>query len=64
MMIDGIVYGLLSGWILCLFGIDDIFINGLQDFVSFELTKNHYYLCFAILGCVGNIVQYFIHEFN
>lgn len=33
MIIDGLVYGLVSAWILSIFGVDDIFIDSLQSFV-------------------------------
>ena len=33
MIIDGLVYGLVSALILSIFGVDDIFIDSLQPFV-------------------------------
>ena len=38
-MIEGIIYGLIGAWFLSLFGVDNIFVEALQPFVNFTLTK-------------------------
>ncbi len=58
MIIDGLVYGLISALILSIFEVDDIFINSLQPFVhDIKLTSDHFYLAFACLGAIGNILK-------
>ena len=58
MIIDGLVYGLVSALILSIFGVDDIFIDSLQPFVhDIELTSDHFYLAFACLGAIGTILK-------
>lgn len=56
-MIIGILYGLLCGWILALFNVDDICIEVLQPFISFELTTTHYYFVFGLVGLIYGIIQ-------
>lgn len=58
MIIDGLVYGLVSAFILSIFGVDDIFIDSLQPFVhGIKLTSDHFYLAFACLGAIGAILK-------
>lgn len=62
MIIDGLVYGLVSALILSIFRVDDIFIDSLQPFVhDIELTSDHFYLAFACLGAIGAILKEFIN---
>lgn len=61
-MIEGIASGLFAGWILTLFGFDDICLSVIQPFVHFTtLTVKHYYFVFAVTGliveCTGKIVE-------
>ena len=52
----GILLGLLSGWILSLFGFDKMFIEVLQPFVeNVTLTTAHYYFVFGVMGLIGEI---------
>lgn len=62
MIIDGLVYGLVSALILSIFGVDDFFIDSLQPFAhGIKLTSDHFYLAFACLGAIGNILKEFIN---
>lgn len=56
-MIGGILYGLLCGWILALFHVDDICIEVLQPFIPFILTTAHYYFVFGICGLIYGIIH-------
>jgi hypothetical protein len=56
-MIYGILYGLLCGWILSVFDIDDICIKVLQPLFSIELTTDHYYFVFGICGLIYGIIH-------
>lgn len=56
-LIGGIFYGLLSAWILSLFGVDDICIRVLQPFIhGITLTTDHYYFVFGLVGCIGGFI--------
>lgn len=57
-MIEGIIYGLIGAWFLSLFGVDNIFVEALQPFVSFTLTTSHYYFVFGFVGMVYGIVYF------
>lgn len=41
-MLTGYVEGLISAWVLGLFGLHSILIEWVQPFVSNDLTKSHY----------------------
>lgn len=56
-MIVGILYGLLCGWILTLFHVDDICIEVLQPFIPFIITTAHYYFVFGICGLIYRIIH-------
>lgn len=56
-MIIGILYGLLCGWILTLFNVDNICIEVLQPFISSELTTVHYYFVFGLVGLTYGIIH-------
>ena len=56
-MFDGLVGGLIVAWILTLFGFDEIFINGIQTFVTFDLTIDHYYLVFGLVGFIVGLAH-------
>ena len=56
-MICGILYGLLCGWILALFNVDNICIEVLQPIVPFVLTTAHYYFVFGVVGLIYEIIH-------
>ena len=56
-MIGGILYGLLCGWILALFNVDEICIEVLQSIIPFELTTVHYYFVFGLVGFIYGIIH-------
>lgn len=56
-MIGGILYGLLCGWILALFNVDNICIEVLQPIVPFVLTAAHYYFVFGVVGIIYGIIH-------
>ena len=56
-LIDGIIYGLLSAWVLSLFDADDICINVLQPFIhGITLTSDHYYFVFGLVGGISGLI--------
>ena len=56
-MIGGILYGLLCGWILALFNVDEICIKVLQPIIPFVLTTTHYYFVFGLVGLIYGIIH-------
>lgn len=59
-MINGLVGGLFAAWILTGFDVHDILIEAIQPmFPMIEITKNHYYLVFAVVGMVGGLFNKF-----
>lgn len=61
-MINGIIYGLVCGWFLSLFGVDNIFVEALQSFVNFTLTTNHYYFVLGFIGMTSEIISNYKHK--
>lgn len=56
-MLNGLVSGLLLGWILGEFGIDKIAIEVLQPFVEITLTQSHFYFIMGVLGLISGILK-------
>lgn len=56
-MISGILYGLLCGWILTLFNVDNICIEILQPLMPFTITIAHYYFVFGLIGLLYGLKQ-------
>jgi len=56
-MLEGIVGGLIIGWILSIFGVNNICIEVLQPFINIPLTNSHYYFVFGLLGCIGGLIK-------
>ncbi|MCR4362003.1 hypothetical protein NUG13_11760 [Bacillus subtilis] len=46
------VFALLGGWILSLFGFDTVVIDGAKELFHISITTAGYYLIFAILGLI------------
>jgi len=55
-ILSGLVGGLLTGWILSLFGFDDVVVRGMHELFSLEITDATYYLMFAVAGVIGGII--------
>lgn len=57
-MLGGFVGGLLVAWILSWFGVDHMMITAIQPFIKgVTLTWAHYYLAFAVVGLVGELLR-------
>ena len=54
-----ILGGVLAAWILSLFGADVIIINVFQSLLpQVELTGQHYYVAFGLLGLILGIIAF------
>lgn len=57
-MLEGIIYGLITAWILTWFDVDEIFIDVLKTFLpNISLNTNHFYVVFAIIGCANGLIS-------
>ena len=56
-MLNGLVYGLLVGWILTCFDVDKIAIDVLQPFTDVTLTQSHYYFVLGIIGLISGVIS-------
>lgn len=56
-MFGGIVSGLICAWILVQFGVDNICINVLQPFIQTELTTDHFYFVFGVVGFICGAIH-------
>jgi len=53
-MLGGFVAGLITAWILSLFGVNTIIIEVMQQLVkNIILTNSHYYIIFGLIGLIG-----------
>ena len=53
-MISGFISGMITAFILSLFGVDHMFIEVMQNFtLGLPLTTSHYYMFFGFRGLLG-----------
>lgn len=55
-MVEGIVYGMISAWILIAFDVDEILLKATNSFFGLELDQNHFYMFFAAVGMIQGII--------
>ncbi len=53
----GIVGGLVLAWILTWFRVDNIIINGVNELFGLEITRSGYYVMFALIGLIVNLLR-------
>jgi len=59
LILFSIIGGLLAGWVLSIFGADVALINVFQPlFSQVELTSQHYYVAFGLLGLILGIIAF------
>ena len=62
-MLSGIVYGLITAWILSWFQIDKIFVHIVQPFIQhITITVDHYYFVFGCIGCIEGAISDIINS--
>ena len=53
-MISGFISGMITAFILSLFGVDHMFIEVMQNFtLGLPLTTSHYYMFFGFIVLLG-----------
>lgn len=55
-LLEGLINGLIVAFILWLFGIDNIIINGINELINVQITINGYYVIFCILGVLSKLL--------
>ncbi|MDX9917412.1 MAG: hypothetical protein RBT15_05275 [Gudongella sp.] len=56
-MLGGLVVGLIVGWIVSLFGGDNLLIQGIKEITGNSITSAGYYTIFAIIGLLGGVLK-------
>lgn len=56
-MIGGLIVGLIVGWVVSLFGGDQLIIKGIEELTSNSITSAGYYTIFAIIGLLGGVLK-------
>ncbi|HQD41748.1 MAG: hypothetical protein GXY97_02070 [Clostridiales bacterium] len=56
MFID-LLFGLIVGWLVSLFGGDILIIQGVSELIGREISSAGYYTIFALLGLIGGIIK-------
>ena len=56
-MLGGLIFGLVIGWVVSLFGGDSLLINGIRELTGNDITSAGYYTIFAIIGLIGGALK-------
>ena len=56
-MIGGLVVGLIVGWVVSLFGGDQLIIQGVEELTNNSISSAGYYTIFAIIGLLGGVLK-------
>lgn len=56
-MLSGLISGLLVGWVLTIFGFDEILLGFTKEMFNMSLSINTYYMLFAMLGILAEILD-------
>jgi hypothetical protein len=57
MLLGGLIFGLIVGWFLSLFGIDHLIIKGVFELSGKEISSAGYYTILALLGLIGGMIR-------
>lgn len=57
MLLAGLVFGLIVGWFVSLFGGDALIIQGVLELTGKEISSAGYYTIFALLGLLGGAIK-------
>ncbi|NLW24423.1 MAG: hypothetical protein GXY91_04165 [Clostridia bacterium] len=56
-MVIGLVFGLIVGWFISLFGANTLIIQGIFELTGKEISIAGYYTIFAFLGLVSGLLN-------
>ncbi|MBE3101007.1 MAG: hypothetical protein IMZ47_01905 [Firmicutes bacterium] len=54
---NGIIGGLFLAWVLTWFNVDRIIIDGINELFALSISTAGYYVLFAIIGFISNVVS-------
>ncbi|NLB89050.1 MAG: hypothetical protein GX790_07480 [Syntrophomonadaceae bacterium] len=57
MLLAGLIFGLIIGWFVSLFGGDTLIIQGVFELTGKEISSAGYYTIFALLGLIGGAIK-------
>lgn len=57
MLLIGLIFGLIVGWIISLFGVDALLVQGISELTGKQISTAGYYTIFALLGILGGIIK-------
>jgi len=58
MLFIGLIFGLIVGWFVSLFGGDTLVIQGIFELTGKEISSAGYYTIFALLGLIGGLLKH------
>jgi hypothetical protein len=56
-MLIGLIFGLIIGWLVSLFGGNTLIIQGVFELTGREISNAGYYTIFALLGLIGGLCE-------
>jgi hypothetical protein len=56
-MLGGLLVGLAVGWILAMFGANDLLIQGVLELTGRTISDAGYYTILAFLGAIGGAIN-------
>lgn len=57
-MLFGVIMGLIAAWILTMFGIEALLIEGISELTGKDIGISGYYTIFALIGLFGGVFKY------
>ncbi|NLY71077.1 MAG: hypothetical protein GX076_05280 [Clostridiales bacterium] len=57
MLLLGLIFGLIVGWLVSLFGGNTLIIEGIYELTGKEISSAGYYTIFALLGLISGAIK-------
>ena len=58
MLLVGLIFGLIVGWFVSLFGVNTLIIQGIFELTGKEISSAGYYTIFPLLGLIGGAFKH------
>ncbi|MGI6574626.1 MAG: hypothetical protein ACOX3A_01950 [bacterium] len=56
-MLGGLIAGLVVGWVISLFGVNEILIQGLFELTGIAISNAGFYTILVIIGILGGAIS-------
>ncbi|KUO50378.1 MAG: hypothetical protein APF76_11780 [Desulfitibacter sp. BRH_c19] len=56
-MLGGVIAGLIVGWVISMFGGNDLLIQGILELTGKNISNAGYYTILALLGAIGGALN-------